>query len=163
MLNPSQFPRYLHSAVIINGLMYVFGGNGHNATHDSTGDKSFSPQFMAYDIECDRWFFLKDTLFSFKSNVNIGRYGHTAAVYDNNMYVFGGFNGFMLNSVLKYNPGDCSYYRNSSNYFETKPGLSCVWNEQKKVCQSLTSFKPSSLPPFSFNSSAFKHIPQRTK
>lgn len=103
LLNPSHSPRYLHSAVIINGLMYVFGGNGHNATHDNTGDKCFSVQFLAYDIECDNWITMKEP-----SIQGSGRYGHSAITYRDHMYIFAGFNSLMLNSLIRFSPGECS-------------------------------------------------------
>ena len=41
--------RYLHSAVWLDDLMLVFGGNTHNDTSISLGAKCYSPDFMAYD------------------------------------------------------------------------------------------------------------------
>ncbi|XP_074598114.1 attractin-like protein dsd isoform X2 [Brevipalpus obovatus] len=101
LLTPSNSPRYLHSSVIISGLMYVYGGNGHNSTQDHIG-KCFSIPFLAYDIECDAWISMKGPSFQ-----RVGRYGHSAIVYKDEMYIFGGFNGLMLNSLLKFYPGDC--------------------------------------------------------
>lgn len=46
----SGFARYLHSAVLINGAMLIFGGNTHNDTSLSNGAKCFSADFLAYDI-----------------------------------------------------------------------------------------------------------------
>ncbi|XP_053204126.1 attractin-like protein 1 [Panonychus citri] len=102
LLNPSQSPRYLHSSVIINGYMYIFGGNGHNATHDNTGDKCFSVQFLAYDIECDDWLQLNQP-----SVQGSGRFGHSAINYKDQMYIFAGFNSLMLNNLLRYSPSEC--------------------------------------------------------
>ncbi|RWS30423.1 attractin-like protein [Leptotrombidium deliense] len=155
-LNPSHSPRYLHSAVIIDGLMYIFGGNGHNATHDSSGDKCFSPQFMTYDIECDTWLLFKDPQLSTINGVGVGRYGHTAEVYRNSMYVFGGFNGLMLNSILKYSPGDCAHFKDEHNCNETKSGFLCVWNSKQSVCES---FMKSKAVPFKFGSSIKEYPP----
>ena len=42
--------RYLHSAVIIDGVMLVFGGNTHNDTSYASGDRCFSADTLAYDI-----------------------------------------------------------------------------------------------------------------
>lgn len=42
--------RYLHSAVIISGLMLVYGGNIHNDTISYHGSKCRSSSFLAYDI-----------------------------------------------------------------------------------------------------------------
>lgn len=45
----NERPRYLHSAVLIGGLMLVFGGNTHNDTSISLGAKCYSLDFLAYD------------------------------------------------------------------------------------------------------------------
>lgn len=50
LLTPSQSHRYLHSSVILNGMMLVFGGNTHNGTSYSNGGQCFSADFQAYDI-----------------------------------------------------------------------------------------------------------------
>lgn len=50
ILKESGFARYLHSAVLMNGAMLVFGGNTHNDTSLSNGAKCFSADFLAYDI-----------------------------------------------------------------------------------------------------------------
>lgn len=50
ILKESGFARYLHSAVLINGAMLIFGGNTHNDTSLSNGAKCFSADFLAYDI-----------------------------------------------------------------------------------------------------------------
>ena len=49
-MKESGFARYLHSAVLINGAMLIFGGNTHNDTSLSNGAKCFSADFLAYDI-----------------------------------------------------------------------------------------------------------------
>ena len=143
LLNPSHSPRYLHSAVIAHGVMLVYGGNGHNATHDNAGDKCFSPQFMMYEIECDSWKILKDPSTVLKHSSEIGRFGHSAVAYENSMYVFGGFNGLMLNSILKYTPGDCTLFGNKTDCLKRKPGTSCIWNEGKTGCQAFSVLKSS--------------------
>ncbi|KAL7990592.1 hypothetical protein Chor_014022, partial [Crotalus horridus] len=50
ILKESGFARYLHSAVLMNGAMLIFGGNTHNDTSLSNGAKCFSADFLAYDI-----------------------------------------------------------------------------------------------------------------
>ena len=49
-MKESGLARYLHSAVLINGAMLIFGGNTHNDTSLSNGAKCFSADFLAYDI-----------------------------------------------------------------------------------------------------------------
>lgn len=129
LLSPSTSPRYLHSSVIISGVMYVFGGNGHNSTHDNAGNKCFSVQFLAYDIECDSWSTMNQP-----SIKNVGRYGHSAVVHKDEMYIFGGFNGVMLNSFLKFYPGDCPSPSSSSG------SLSSSLPSSKQVSASSSFF-----------------------
>ena len=50
ILRSSGQYKYLHSAVIIAGLMLVFGGNTHNDTSMSYGAKCYSSDFLAYDM-----------------------------------------------------------------------------------------------------------------
>ena len=45
----SGSPRYLHTAVMMDDLMLVFGGNTHNDTQISLGAKCYSPDFIAYN------------------------------------------------------------------------------------------------------------------
>lgn len=39
------------------------------------------------------------------------RFGHSAAVYNDEMYVFGGFNGLLLSDLLVYKPGKKSVFK----------------------------------------------------
>ncbi|XP_054167519.1 attractin-like protein 1 [Oppia nitens] len=147
LLNPSPSPRYLHTATIINGLMFVFGGNGYNATTNNSGDRCFSPQFLAYDIACDAWRTLKDPSPSLLLNdrVGLGRYGHSSVLYNDSIYMFGGFNGVMLSSILKYSPGDCRRFVTNEECAKMKTGNKCVWNKDKNVCQLYSAQKSTQL------------------
>ena len=152
LLNPSQSPRNLHSATIINDLMLVYGGNGYNASHYNSGDRCFSSQFLAYEISCDTWRLLKDpSPWALISEVGLGRYGHTSILYDDSLYIFGGFNGVMLNSILKYSPGDCRHYTSSDECTETRAGTKCVWNWDKSICQAYSAPKVSQVSSVSFS------------
>jgi hypothetical protein len=50
ILPSSGHQRFLHSALILNGLMMVFGGNTHNDTQYSQGAKCQSSDLLAYDL-----------------------------------------------------------------------------------------------------------------
>ena len=142
--NPSHSPRYLHTASVINGAMIVFGGNAHNATHNNGGDKCFSPQVLMYDIECDSWHTLQDPGTSLKRNLETGRYGHSMVLHDNSLYSFGGFNGLMLNSILKFTPGNsCLDLTSKSQCITSKPGIVCHWNAEKGLCSPASQMKQS--------------------
>ena len=45
----SGYPKFLHSAVFLDQMMFVFGGNTHNDTNVSQGAKCYSTDLMAYD------------------------------------------------------------------------------------------------------------------
>jgi len=54
--------------------------------------------------DCDRWYSLDEPKLAY----DVARYGHTAVAYDNQMFVFGGFNGELLRDLLVYKPGEAS-------------------------------------------------------
>ncbi|XP_064465607.1 attractin-like protein 1 isoform X2 [Ornithodoros turicata] len=128
LLAPSSSHRYLHSGVLLHRTMLIFGGNTHNDTAFSTGDKCFSADLLAYNIECDSWQSLS-VLSSL--SVRLQRFGHTAVAYNDSMYIFGGFNGQMLSDIIKFTPGSCKGFSTP----EKCVGNTCSWNVEKKTCQ----------------------------
>lgn len=134
LLAPSSSHRYLHSAVLLHRMMLVFGGNTHNDTAFSTGDKCFSADLLAYDIECDSWQMLSVPSSSY---MQLERFGHSAVVYNESMYIFGGFNGQMLTSMVKYTPGACRSLSTAEKCIASSAGVKCAWNSDKKSCQPL--------------------------
>ncbi|KAF4791212.1 Attractin-like protein 1 [Turdus rufiventris] len=133
ILKESGFARYLHSAVLINGAMLIFGGNTHNDTSLSNGAKCFSADFLAYDIACDEWKVLP------KPNLHrdVNRFGHTAVVSNGSMYIFGGFSSVLLNDILVYKPPNCEAFRDEELCKNARPGIRCLWN--RKHCESWES------------------------
>lgn len=125
--------------------MLIYGGNGHNSTHDNFGDRCFSSQFFAYEIACDSWIKLPDPT-QLQGDAGLGRYGHSSILYENSIYFFGGFNGIMLNSILKFTPGNCYHYTMQDECARTKPGIRCVWNKDKNICQPYNKLSSSSSP-----------------
>uniref|UniRef100_A0A8D2LY41 Attractin n=1 Tax=Varanus komodoensis TaxID=61221 RepID=A0A8D2LY41_VARKO len=130
ILKESKLSRYLHSAVIISGTMLVFGGNTHNDTSMSHGAKCFSSDFMAYDLACDHWSMLP--LPDLPHDVN--RFGHSAVLSNNTMYLFGGFNSLLLGDIVKYTPESCEVHNNETSCVRAGPGLRCVWNSSNSQC-----------------------------
>lgn len=145
LLTPSRSPRYLHSASIINGMLLVFGGSGHNVTDENSADTCFSPNFLAYDIACDRWRNLPAPKISndFEA-LYTGKYGHSSIVYEDAVYIFGGFNGLMTPTLLKYVPANCTDLVDEKTCTSTRMSSKCVWNAVKSVCQFYTLIKSSS-------------------
>ncbi|OTF80446.1 hypothetical protein BLA29_001100 [Euroglyphus maynei] len=144
LLSPSNQPRYLHSASLINGLLLIFGGNGHNLTDENTSTTCFSPQFLAYDISCDTWTILENPILTNTYDTTmIGRYGHSSIVYEDSLYIFGGFNGLMHNKLMRFIPGNCSNLETMDDCYSKKIGAKCIWNKEKRLCQSYNQIKYS--------------------
>lgn len=102
LVSPAPVPRFLHSAVVSEGLLLVFGGNTHNDTAFSYGAKCYSADFLAYDLACNSWHTLPRPP---NLLLDVARYGHATTLHEDIMYVVGGFNGKMLGSVLTYHLG----------------------------------------------------------
>ncbi|XP_071548836.1 attractin-like protein 1 isoform X2 [Panulirus ornatus] len=131
--SPAPVPRFLHSAVLVEGLMLVFGGNTHNDTAFSYGAKCYSADFLAYDIACNSWHTLSKPPNLY---LDVARYGHAAVIHRDEMYILGGFNGKMLGSVLHYHPGVCKTRLTSSDKcLHAYPGRKCVWNRILTRCE----------------------------
>lgn len=119
-------------------MMIVFGGNTHNDTSHSFGAKCYSNDLLMYDVLCDTWYqgsMPKDL------QADLARYGHSAQVFENKLWIYGGFDGQMLSDVITFTPGNCKYYEkqelclsaNSSNSL----GVKCVWDMRESSCKSL--------------------------
>lgn len=81
--NPPS-PRYFHSCCLYGNKMYVYGGY--------SGNERLADMF-AYDFETNHWSEVDCT----NGDAPSGRSSLVAQVFDNFMYIFGGYNG---NSVL---------------------------------------------------------------
>lgn len=57
---------------------------------------------FAFILDCDQWY----TLDPPSLDPVPSRFGHSANVYNNEIYIFGGFNGFVLSDLLVYKPGE---------------------------------------------------------
>ena len=60
-----------------------------------------STELMTLCIECGEWYALDEP----KVRRSIARFGHSAVVHDNKMYIFGGFNSIVLDDIFVYEPG----------------------------------------------------------
>uniref|UniRef100_A0AC35U8Y0 CUB domain-containing protein n=1 Tax=Rhabditophanes sp. KR3021 TaxID=114890 RepID=A0AC35U8Y0_9BILA len=113
-LNRSQKSVYKHSAVLLNDIMIIFGGNAHNESSFKKDSQCLSQNILAYDTLCDEWIPLplevkKDEKFKFEL------YGHSAVVYKNGMYVSGGFNGRMLDGIMRLEPPSCHHFKDQND------------------------------------------------
>ena len=137
LLDAAPGGRFLHAAVVQKGLLLVFGGNGHNDTVYSLGSKCFTSEVLVYDILCDSWTLMDPPL---DLPTDISRYGHSATLYDNSAYLFGGFNGLVLNDLVRYTPGSCDELKitNNRSCVDSRTyGVKCQWNKALKRCEGV--------------------------
>ncbi|KJH43856.1 kelch repeat protein [Dictyocaulus viviparus] len=99
-LSPSGVQLFLHTASILNGLMIVVGGSGYNISESRTKQECFSSMILVYDIACKQWFNISS------GTAELRRYGHTAVVTNDELFIWGGFNGRMLNDVWQFSAED---------------------------------------------------------
>ncbi|XP_030841397.1 attractin-like protein 1 isoform X3 [Strongylocentrotus purpuratus] len=136
ILKESLQPRFFHSAVILNGLMLVFGGNTHTDNTRPNGAKCYSKDFLAYNLECASWEQIEMTT-GLHNEVSL--FAHRAFIYQESMWIYSGYNGLLSTSALLYIPGNCSVITNSSVCVEGLPGLWCVWDLVSESCVSANS------------------------
>ncbi|XP_055371628.1 attractin-like protein 1 [Condylostylus longicornis] len=132
LLTSAPSARFLHTANFINlGLMMVFGGNTHNDTSQSYGAKCYSKDILIYDVVCDSWHinYMPNDL-----RADMARFGHSAVIFENSLYIYGGFDGQLLSDMLKYTPGNCSYFEKEERCLNGRPGVKCVWDSVRNSC-----------------------------
>ncbi|KAL3095437.1 hypothetical protein niasHS_007536 [Heterodera schachtii] len=135
-------PLFRHSAVILDGIMLLVGGNSHNESSTTRKKDCYSEQIYAYDTICKR----PVKIYS-KEFEAIARYGHSAFVSGGNMFIVGGFNGEMLNDVLLFTPANCdSQATNAEECSRLSNGVRCVFHN-KSCTKTLpnSSFRQSFL------------------
>ncbi|XP_064603271.1 LOW QUALITY PROTEIN: attractin-like protein 1 [Liolophura sinensis] len=132
LLKGSGSPRYLHSAVLLNDTLLVFGGNTHD-TSEKYSTKCYSSDLLAYDmsLDCDYWKFLTPP--SADTVEKLARYGHSSVVYKGEVYIFGGFSGVMMNDIYKYTPGNCTRIQDKTECETDHPGVQCKWSDGQCV------------------------------
>lgn len=81
---PPPSPRDSHSAVICGDSMYLFGGSTGSARND----------LYSFSFETDQWHEVRPAAGpSQKANVPCPRFCHTCDMYNNSLYIFGGYDG----------------------------------------------------------------------
>ncbi|KAK5584857.1 hypothetical protein RB653_006475 [Dictyostelium firmibasis] len=82
-------PRVCHSAVVYKNLMYVYGGH---LPDSHTFIKDVKSDLNTYDFEARKWNTLTTTGIKMPEKTE-----HSAVVYKNSMYIFGGYSGASSN------------------------------------------------------------------
>ncbi|GMR61425.1 hypothetical protein PMAYCL1PPCAC_31620, partial [Pristionchus mayeri] len=135
-LEPSGTPMYMHSAAIINGLMITAGGNAYTKNGQPTD--CFQGIVLSYDILCNKWSTLKISPL-------LRRYGHSMVSDSEDFaWVVGGFNGTMLNDVIRFVPADCAAGSKSPEECATiTEGVQCVFTGKKCTKYSTSESFPA--------------------
>lgn len=108
MTRTRKFPSMLSALVAFEQMEWALWGNGVKILRewDVSFEESYSlgmctVKFWFLFVDCDKWVVLdQPSLIS-----NAARFGHSADVYNGEMYVFGGFNGLLLSDLLLYQTG----------------------------------------------------------
>jgi len=130
----------MHASVVYRGLLFTFGGNGHNDTTYSLGSKCFTSEVLAYDITCDSW-----ASFNPPENLptDVSRYGHSAVNYQNSLFIYGGFTGIIQNDLIRFTPSNCSIYESMTECLNSVGhGVKCVWNTVQDLCENFVLTSP---------------------
>ncbi|XP_065052421.1 kelch domain-containing protein 3-like [Rhopilema esculentum] len=94
--------RDFHTSTAIGNKIYVFGGRGDRNGPIHTNEDIYDNAVYEFDTEKLKW-----TVLSVSGNVPHGRRSHSAIAYNDNIYIFGGYNG-QLNKhfadLWKFNP-----------------------------------------------------------
>ena len=103
-----------------------FGGNPHS---QMTGNKCFASKSLTFDTKCQRWEEVNATAPDALYATSPARYGHSAVLFENEVYLFGGFRGTLLSDVTKFTPADCRFARTKNECYKTLRvyGVLCNW------------------------------------
>ena len=82
----------------------VFGGSTHNDTSHNFGSKCYSSDSLVYDTMCDTWYYLRTPSNDLVQS-DVARFGHSAITYNQSVYIYGGFNGIVLNDLIQFTMG----------------------------------------------------------
>lgn len=99
-----QPPSYrdFHTATILNGRMYIFGGRGDRHGPYHSQEEIYCSQIVYLDLMKREWKLPITT-----GQIPIGRRSHSAFVYNNLLYIFGGYNGISdqhFNDIYCFDP-----------------------------------------------------------
>lgn len=126
-------------------LIFVFNlieGNTHNDTSHSFGAKCYSMDLLMYDILCDTW---HQSTMPVNMQADLARYGHSAQVFENKLWIYGGFDGQMLSDVITFTPGNCSHFNRQEPCLSShRLGIKCVWDQREFMCRNVDESASSS-------------------
>lgn len=87
-----EFPPHsdFHTAVVYDQKMYIFGGRGDKSGPYHTQEEVYFQDLMYLDLTNHKWHKPKCT-----GDVPVGRRSHSAFVYEDYLYIFGGYNAIV--------------------------------------------------------------------
>ncbi|XP_019875994.1 kelch domain-containing protein 3 [Aethina tumida] len=94
--------RDFHTAVCINDRMYLFGGRGTVYAPNMPEEEVYSNELWYLDLNHFEWH-----LVCANGDIPIGRRSHSAFVYNEKMYIFGGYNSLLeqhFNDLNEFDP-----------------------------------------------------------
>ena len=100
--------RDFHSAVAFDQKMYVFGGRSDRSGPNHSDREVYSNTIMYFDSKTNTW-----VTPEIRGTLPLGRRSHSSFVYNNEIYIFGGYNGKSrthFNDLYKFNPKTMVWY-----------------------------------------------------
>lgn len=80
--------RDFHTATVLHNRMYIFGGRGDRHGPYHTEEEIYCSQIVYLDLVSNEWHTPNTT-----GAIPLGRRSHSTFIYNNMLYIFGGFNG----------------------------------------------------------------------
>ncbi|XP_013382215.1 kelch domain-containing protein 3 [Lingula anatina] len=100
--------RDFHSATGIGHFMYIFGGRGDRGGPYHTNNEVYCNQMQIFNTQDNTWYEPSCT----GDIPSPGRRSHSAFVYKNKLYLFGGYNGLVdehFSDLYKFDPDTCHW------------------------------------------------------
>lgn len=102
----------------------------------SLGSKCFTSDVLVYDIGCNTWSTIQPPT---SLPIEFARYGHSTVIYDESVYAWGGFNGIILNDMIRFTPPVCVNLPHKMCSSSHILGQRCEWNYVKSICTEAES------------------------
>lgn len=127
IITKGESPPYtdFHTGTAIGNRMYVFGGRSDRAAPNTSEHDYYPNEIMYLDTDSCMW--VSPVV---SGNVPLGRRSHSAFLYNNELFIFGGYNALVnqhFNDLYKFNPFTC-------NWSVVKTVGVCPKERRRQVC-----------------------------
>lgn len=162
--------RYYHSSTILGKQLLIIGGTSYLTSRQS--DQCFQQSYSTYDLTCSR---SNPDYLELTSNLTVSQYvgcgskcwqvlddpepsilkrhGHSVVHHNNDLILFGGFNGVLQGDIRIMKLGTCDSFHRESDCNEPKLALSCSWNVIEMKCEDNSQRVPRVASPVGTDSS----------